>query len=54
MKDKQQQDGPRCAEHNCACNKCFKPKREDEAKAKAYWIDLYNRMGWEKDKLGYL
>ena len=44
----------RHAEVNCACDKCFKPKPEDEKKAAEFWQDLYRRRGWEPDDLGYL
>ena len=44
----------RHAEKDCACNKCWKPKSEDEAKAKKWWRELYKKNGWKKDNLGYL
>lgn len=51
---KKPQPEPRCAPENCACNKCFKAKPENEVKAAKFWQDLYKRMGWPKDELGYL
>jgi len=44
----------RHAEKNCACNKCWKPKPNEELVAAKWWNDLYERNGWEKDDLGYL
>jgi hypothetical protein len=52
---KQQKPAPsRCAPKNCACDKCFKAKPEDEKKAAVWWRELYNKNGWPKDALGYL
>jgi hypothetical protein len=53
MADKKPQP-ERHADKDCACDKCWKPTPEGEHQAAAYWRDLYARMGWPKDDLGYL
>ena len=44
----------RHAERDCACDKCFRPKPDDERRAAEWWQALYARMGWPPDELGYL
>ena len=46
---KKQEPKPRTCTQPCACDKCFKPKPEDEKKAAEWWRELYKRMGWPKD-----
>jgi hypothetical protein len=52
MKNKEEKS--RCAEENCACDKCFKPNPQDEVRAKKFWRELYKKNNWELDNLGYL